>query len=98
MNANRKHDPVTLEWEDILKLKHRYKELCNNIDYMDMRAAEIVQTDEGPMMSPMEYAFTLGQICELEGLLLYAGALTTRELFQSRKYKGENISEDGEDA
>ena len=97
MNANRKHDPVTLDWEDILKLKHKYKAICNTIDYMDARAMGVVETDQGPMMSPMEYAFTLGQICELEGLLLYAGALTQREIFQSRKFKGELVNREPEE-
>lgn len=94
MNVNRHHDPVTIYWNDILKLKQKYKDLCNTIDYQDMRVDGVIETDEGPLMSPMEYAFILGQICELEGFLLYVNALTEREIFQSRKFKAENIQEE----
>ena len=89
MNENnksiRKYDAVLMTSKIIELMKDHYIELCYRVDEADRIAQN--PDEKKPVMSPMEYAFTLGQLAELENVLLFAGALTKDECYQSRLFK-----------
>ena len=83
--SSRKYDAVLMTSKIIEIMKDHYIELCRRVDEADRITQD--PDEEKPVMSPMEYAFTLGQVAELENVLLYAGALTKDECYQSSLFK-----------
>lgn len=88
MNANHKINEYVFTPKMMEMTKERYKELCNKLDYEDMRLTGSVTTDESPQMDPMEYSFIMGQISIYELLLMTFEMLTPEESFVSRQFKG----------
>ena len=88
MNANHKIKEYVFTPKMMEMTKERYKELCNKLDYEDMRLTGSVTTDESPQMNPMEYSFIMGQISIYELLLMTFEMLTPEESFASRQFKG----------
>lgn len=88
MNANHKIKEYVFTPKMMEMTKERYKELCNKLNYEDMRLTGSVTTDESPQMSPMEYSFIMGQISIYELLLMTFEMLTPEESFASRQFKG----------
>lgn len=88
MNANHKIKEYVFTPKMMEMTKERYQELCNKVDYEDMRITGEVTTDESPLMSPMEYSFIMGQISVYELLLMTFEMLDPKDRFASRKFKG----------
>lgn len=88
MNANHKIKEYVFTPKMMEMTKERYQELCNKVDYEDMRVTGAVSTDESPLMSPMEYSFIMGQISIYELLLMTFEMLDPKDRFQSRQFKG----------
>lgn len=88
MNANHKIKEYIFTPKMMEMTKERYKELCNKLDYEDMRLTGSVTTDESPQMNPMEYSFIMGQISIYELLLMTFEMLTPEESFALKQFKG----------
>ena len=88
MNVNHKIKGYVFTPKMMEMTKECYKELCNKLDYEDMRLTGAVTTDESLQMNPMEYSFIMGQISVYELLLMTFEMLTPEESFASRQFKG----------